>query len=147
LASVALVACRRALRARVAIANDTATYISRLDESWKRARVHKYAHHIGPFLLLNRDPAGSNPAGCWLRLHAARPQHTGELSGATRKRAGKEKHGATLLMYDLLKDLWGFMKERKKFWLAPIIVVLLILGGLIVFAQGSAVAPFIYTLF
>jgi hypothetical protein len=50
-------------------------------------------------------------------------------------------------MLDLMKDLWGFMKERKKFWLAPIIIVLLLLGVLVVFAQGSAVAPFIYTLF
>jgi len=50
-------------------------------------------------------------------------------------------------MLDLLKDLWGFMKERKKFWLAPIIIVLLLLGILVVFAQGSAMAPFIYTLF
>ena len=50
-------------------------------------------------------------------------------------------------MLDLIKDLWGFMRERKKFWLAPIILVMLILGGLLVFAQGSAVAPFIYTLF
>lgn len=50
-------------------------------------------------------------------------------------------------MGDLLIDLWGFMKARKKFWLAPIILVLLLLGVLIVFAQGSAVAPFIYTLF
>jgi hypothetical protein len=50
-------------------------------------------------------------------------------------------------MIDLLKDLWGFMKERKKFWLAPIIAVLLLLGALLVLAQGSAVAPFIYTLF
>ena len=50
-------------------------------------------------------------------------------------------------MLDLLVDLWGFMKERKKFWLFPIILVLLVLGGLLVLAQGSAVAPFIYTLF
>jgi hypothetical protein len=50
-------------------------------------------------------------------------------------------------MLDLMADLWGFMKTRKKFWLAPIIAVLLLLGVLIVFAQGSAVAPFIYTLF
>jgi len=50
-------------------------------------------------------------------------------------------------MLDLLKDLWGFMRERKKFWLAPLILVLLLLGMLLVFAQGSAVAPFIYTLF
>ena len=50
-------------------------------------------------------------------------------------------------MLELLKDLWGFMKERKKFWLAPIIFVMLLLGGLIVLTQGSAIAPFIYTLF
>jgi hypothetical protein len=50
-------------------------------------------------------------------------------------------------MMDFLVDLWGFMKERKKFWLAPIILVMLLLGVLIVVAQGSAVAPFIYTLF
>lgn len=48
---------------------------------------------------------------------------------------------------DFLNDLWQFMKERKKFWLAPIIIVLLLLGILIVFGGGSAVAPFIYTLF
>ena len=50
-------------------------------------------------------------------------------------------------MLDLLKDLWDFLKIRKKFWLAPIILVLVLLGGLIVLSQGSAVAPFIYTLF
>ena len=50
-------------------------------------------------------------------------------------------------MIDLLKDLWGFMNERKKFWLAPIILVLLLLGMLVVLSQGSAMAPFIYTLF
>jgi len=50
-------------------------------------------------------------------------------------------------MLELFKDLWAFMRERKKFWLAPIIVVLVLLGALIVLGQGSAVAPFIYTLF
>jgi hypothetical protein len=50
-------------------------------------------------------------------------------------------------MLELLKDLWAFMKERKKFWLAPIIIILLLLGVLLVLTQGSAVAPFIYTLF
>jgi len=51
------------------------------------------------------------------------------------------------LMWDLIKDLVRFMSARKKFWLAPILIVLLLLGGLIVLSQGSAVAPFIYTLF
>lgn len=46
-----------------------------------------------------------------------------------------------------LAEIWSFLRVRKKFWLAPIILVMLLLGGLIVFAQGSAVAPFIYTLF
>jgi len=50
-------------------------------------------------------------------------------------------------MWDLIKDLVSFMRARKKFWLAPILTVLLLLGGLIVLSQGSAVAPFIYTLF
>jgi hypothetical protein len=50
-------------------------------------------------------------------------------------------------MVEFLQDLWDFMKARKKFWLAPIILVMLLLGVLIVVAQGSAVAPFIYTLF
>lgn len=50
-------------------------------------------------------------------------------------------------MIDLLKDLWFFMRERKKFWLAPIIILMVALGGLLVLAQGSAIAPFIYTLF
>jgi len=50
-------------------------------------------------------------------------------------------------MLELLKDLWGFMLVHKKFWLLPIFLVLLILGGLLVLAQGSAIAPFIYTLF
>ena len=48
---------------------------------------------------------------------------------------------------DVFKDLWGFLKERKKFWLLPIILVLLLFGFLIVFSSGSAIAPFIYTLF
>jgi hypothetical protein len=46
-----------------------------------------------------------------------------------------------------LAELWDFMRIRKKFWLLPIILVLLALGGLLVLAQGSAVAPFIYTIF
>lgn len=48
---------------------------------------------------------------------------------------------------NFLKDLWGFLRTRKKFWLLPIIIVLLLLGILIVLTSGSAIAPFIYTLF
>ena len=50
-------------------------------------------------------------------------------------------------MLELFSDLWAYMRVRKKFWLAPVIVVMVLLGSLLVLAQGSAVAPFIYTLF
>ncbi len=46
-----------------------------------------------------------------------------------------------------LIELWQFLRERKKFWLLPIVIMMVVFGGLIVLAQGSAVAPFIYTLF
>ena len=47
----------------------------------------------------------------------------------------------------LIAELWRFMRVRKKYWLAPIVVVMLLLGGLLVLAKGSSIAPFIYTLF
>ena len=50
-------------------------------------------------------------------------------------------------MFEFLIDLWQFMRVRKKFWMAPIIILLLLFGVLIVFAEGTAVAPFVYTLF
>jgi len=46
-----------------------------------------------------------------------------------------------------LKELWGFLRTRKKWWLLPIIITLALLGLLIIFTEGSAVAPFVYTLF
>ena len=46
-----------------------------------------------------------------------------------------------------LKELWAFLRVRKKLWLAPIIIIMLLLGGLLVLAQGSVVAPFIYIMF
>lgn len=46
-----------------------------------------------------------------------------------------------------LKELWNFLRVRKKMWLLPVIVVMVLLGGLLVLAQGSIIAPFIYTLF
>ena len=50
-------------------------------------------------------------------------------------------------MIDFLKEFWEFLTERKKYWLIPIIIVLALFGILIVLSQGSAVAPFIYTIF
>ncbi len=48
---------------------------------------------------------------------------------------------------DFIKELWMFLKVRKKFWLLPIFIIMVLFGGLIVLAKGSAVAPFIYTVF
>ncbi len=48
---------------------------------------------------------------------------------------------------DLAKDIWDFLRVRKKYWLAPLIITILLMGGLIIFTQGSVVAPFIYTIF
>lgn len=50
-------------------------------------------------------------------------------------------------MLDLVKELWLFLRSRKKYWLTPVIVMVCVLGGLVVLAEGSAIAPFIYTLF
>ena len=48
---------------------------------------------------------------------------------------------------DFIKEFWEFLKVRKKFWLFPILLVLVLFGGLIILTQGTAVAPFIYTIF
>ena len=48
---------------------------------------------------------------------------------------------------DLVKDLWDFLKVRKKYWLAPLIITIVLMGALIVFTQGLVVAPFIYSIF
>ena len=49
--------------------------------------------------------------------------------------------------FDLLKDVWDFLKARKKYWLAPLIITIVLMGALLVFTQGSVVAPFIYSIF
>tara|TARA_Y100001968_G_C19013598_1_gene551797 strand:+ start:216 stop:377 length:162 start_codon:yes stop_codon:yes gene_type:complete len=48
---------------------------------------------------------------------------------------------------DLAKDIWDFLRVRKKYWLAPLIITLVFMGALIIFTQGSVIAPFIYTIF
>ena len=48
---------------------------------------------------------------------------------------------------DLINDVWDFLKTRKKYWLAPLIITLVLMGSLIIFSQGSVIAPFIYSIF
>lgn len=63
------------------------------------------------------------------------------------KRKKYHNHGQTILMIDFIKEYWEFLKVRKKYWLWPLIIVLALFGFLIVLSQGSALAPFIYTVF
>ena len=51
------------------------------------------------------------------------------------------------VFFELINDIWDFLKVRKKYWLAPLIITILLMGALIIFTQGSVVAPLIYTLF
>jgi Family of unknown function (DUF5989)/Carbamoyltransferase N-terminus len=81
------------------------------------------------------------------RRHAAQARSARDDLSRAEPRAAPGSHGEALLMLDLVKDLWGYMRTHEKFWLAPIFLSLLALGALLVLAQGSAVAPFIYTLF
>jgi hypothetical protein len=48
---------------------------------------------------------------------------------------------------NLISELWAYLRERRKWWLAPVLLLMLLVGALLVFAQGSALAPFIYTIF
>jgi len=50
-------------------------------------------------------------------------------------------------LFELLQDIWDFLRVRKKYWLAPLILTIILMGALIVFTQGSVVAPFIYSIF
>ena len=59
----------------------------------------------------------------------------------------RSTYGGGMARASLTRELWFFLRERKKFWLLPILVVLVAVGSLLVFAQGSALAPFIYTIF
>ena len=57
------------------------------------------------------------------------------------------RFGHTMSKFSIVKEFWDFLKSRKRWWLAPIVFFLLVLGALLVFAKGSALAPFIYSLF
>ncbi|MBW3051938.1 DUF5989 family protein [Prochlorococcus marinus] len=50
-------------------------------------------------------------------------------------------------LLELIKDIWDFLKTRKKYWLAPLIITIVLMGSVLIFSQGSVVAPFIYSIF
>jgi hypothetical protein len=69
------------------------------------------------------------------------------MSVAATKNGTETILGGAMDKLSLLRELWGFLKERKKWWLFPIMLFLLLLSALIIFTSGSAIAPFVYTLF
>src|SRR5207245_7970762 len=106
--------------------------------------------------LRPRDANGSCHATLRARSHASALRAGGHDISGPEIGATRCAHDPAVLsirgtkeirMAEFALELWAFMKERKKFWLLPIIAVLLLFGGLILLTQGSAVAPFIYTLF
>jgi hypothetical protein len=121
--------------------------LSQLDEVQSRTWLGGDGLLAFSFLLL-----GAYAHWCYLATFGQESSATGvgittyHLS-RTERCAGSSSHGASLLIKELLVDFWGFMKVRKKFWLAPIILVLILLGLLLIFAQTSPLAPFIYPLF
>ena len=64
-----------------------------------------------------------------------------------RKITNKEQNEKSVLIMSFLKEFWEFVRARKKYWLLPILIILVLFGSLIVLSQGSAIAPFIYTIF
>jgi hypothetical protein len=68
-----------------------------------------------------------------------------KLTAVRAKSAHAANAGGSVM--GLVTELWAFMRERKKFWLLPVIIVMVVIGSLLIFAQGSALAPFIYTIF
>lgn len=109
--------------------------------------LDQYPHYFGNFVFWDIHAIGIHHAPFGKRSPGAETgKFLGVLPGKNRFAVQRENEEA-VLMLELLKDLGAFMKVRKKFWLAPIIIVMLLMGALIVLTQGSAVAPFIYTLF
>ena len=92
-----------------------------------------------------------------MTLYSPSQVWTGRVIGSTRKSIWKqyllwrtsssEVNVNEVHMVALLKELWAYMRARKKWWLMPAIVVLVVFGGILLLAQGTAVAPFIYTIF
>lgn len=84
--------------------------------------------------------------------HEAMSDHVGEPSGAAEVSKAKEMppvaaEGEGEVSDSIFAEFWLFLKEEKKWWLAPLVLVLMALSAVIIFAEGSAIAPFIYTIF
>ena len=125
--------------------------ISRLDGGWPCAGIDQHPYHPGLGILRVDHPYGLSHAregqGFYASLVSTRSR---ELSRPTSGSTGVSFETTILgrqTMAEFFVELWDFMRERKKFWMLPILIIFLLLGSLIVLTQGSVVAPFVYTLF
>ncbi|MBI4819127.1 MAG: hypothetical protein HY791_22840 [Deltaproteobacteria bacterium] len=101
------------------------------------------AKHSAGVVVSSTEPAGSHASasGPFATVALPIPIRGSKLTG------GLGVLYASADVMGFVREMWAFLKERKKFWLLPILLMMALLGGLIVLSQGSAVAPFIYTLF
>src|ERR1700759_458464 len=120
----------------------------RLDEVRASAARDRQPHRDGPAVLRDdlADWPGDAVAG---QGPVAAQARTGleQLLDRAASGARARDHEGPVLMTDFLAELWRFMRVRKKFWLLPILLMMVVFGGLVVLTKGSALAPFIYTLF
>jgi len=121
--------------------------LSSLDEVWAFGESGDNPIDLGYRVFRGYFTNGAFEAGVRKRCHGPQERRKCRKLSNTKQASTGAKPGEAVLMLEFLKDLWAYMRERKKFWLAPIILIMVLLGALIVLTQGSAVAPFIYTLF
>jgi hypothetical protein len=126
---------------------ESATDLQIVDAIWSTDGADYNACDFGYIILLGDLADGFDSNFARKRLHVAQVRSGCPQLPNPKQEAISRKSKEALLMIDFISDLWSFMRERKKFWLAPIILLMVLLGALLVVSQGSAVAPFIYTLF
>lgn len=128
-------------------AGNLASVLCHMDATEHGYRWRHESHIPGDCFLCCNISDRLDDAGLRTQPDGARTRCVGSDLSQHKPAAFKEQYGETFLMWDLVKDLFAFMRERKKYWLVPIMVVMVLLGVVLVLAQGSALAPFIYALF
>jgi hypothetical protein len=112
------------------------------------ASFDREPHHHGASVFWCSHPFFVGYARLWASLHRQGIRWNGkELLETQERRRNSQPFWKTILVMEFFKEFWEFLKYNKKFWMLPILLILILIGGLLILAKGSAVAPFIYTLF
>jgi hypothetical protein len=127
---------------------------SSMDVHWSCIGMDQHQDHPCYWVLRDHNAGRVSNASCRKRPHATAVYCRGHFISRRPCGPSRSAHAPTILvqeevgtMLEFVQEVWAFLRERKKFWLLPIILFLGFLGTLIVLTEGSAVAPFIYTLF